>query len=101
YFAGPGSELLLLAVLGAFLGPSTLLIQAESISMLAVQSLAVAILASAFFNLVPHLATTQHGMVPNDGLGILRSFWLPTSHYAAMIGKTFADEPEEEWQEAT
>jgi len=96
YLAGPGAELLLLGAICAVMGSGKLLSQAESIAMLAVQSLCVAILASAFFNLVPHLATTQHGMVPNDGLGIIRSFLLPTAHYAAMIGKTFADEPEEE-----
>jgi len=94
YLAGPGAELLLLALIAAIVGTDTLLTRTESIGMLALQSLCVAILASAFFNLVPHLATSQHGMVPNDGLGIIRSFLLPTDHYAAMIGKTFADEPE-------
>ena len=51
---------------------------------------------SAFMNLIPHAVATQNGTVANDGLGIIRSFLLPTEVYAAMIGKTFAEEPEYE-----
>jgi hypothetical protein len=36
--------------------------------------------------------------VPNDGLGILRSFYRTEAHYAAMTGATF-DEPEDWAQE--
>jgi hypothetical protein len=96
YFAGPGAELLLLAVVVAATGMETLLTRTENIGLIAVQSLCLVILTSAFFNLVPHYASSQHGMVANDGLGILRSFWLPTEYFEAMIGKTFNDEPEEE-----
>jgi Peptidase family M50 len=99
YLAGPGAELLLLGALWGVLGTDTLLARSDNIGLLAVQSLCVAILASAFFNLVPHLVQTQSGMVPNDGLGILRSLWLPEAYYAALIGKTFTEEPEDELQE--
>jgi hypothetical protein len=62
YLAGPGAELLLLFLIWAALG-NTLLSPTENLALLAVQSLCVAILVSAFFNLVPHLANTQNGTV--------------------------------------
>jgi hypothetical protein len=99
YLAGPGAELLLLIALWGVLGTDTLLTRSDSIGLLAVQSLCVAILSSAFFNLVPHYVNTQSGLVPNDGLGVLRSLWLPGYYYAALMGKSFAAEPADERQE--
>jgi hypothetical protein len=98
YLAGPGAELLLLGLLAGVLGTEILLTPSTNIGLIAVQSLCVAILVSAFFNLVPHYVNTQYGMAANDGLGIIRSFLLPREHFAAMIGKTFNEEPEEEDQ---
>lgn len=98
YLAGPGIELLLLALIAAILGPGTLLSRAENIGILIAQSMCITILLSAFFNLVPHRATTQNGTVPNDGLGIIYSLFLPDAYYAALIGKVFPDPKEEEWQ---
>ena len=50
------------------------------------QGLGLAVLTSAFFNLVPHYAETQSGMIPNDGLGILQSFTKTDGYFADMIG---------------
>src|SRR5262249_53059703 len=99
YFAGPGAELLLLGIVVLILGPSTLLSRSEDPGILAAQALGVAVLVSAFCNLVPHVVDLPGGRVANDGLGILRSFWLPDSHFAALVGHTFSDEPEEEQDE--
>jgi hypothetical protein len=97
YLAGPGAELLVLGVVCLVVGPHTLLTRSDDIGLLAAQSLCVAVLVSAFFNLVPHPVATRNGMLANDGLGILRSFWLPREHYAAMVGIKFDQEPEEEY----
>ena len=98
YFAGPGAELLLLAVVGLAVGPATMLAHSENVGILAAQALGVAVLFSAFCNLVPHAVNMPGGRVANDGLGILRSFTLPDSHFAAQVGHTFNAETEE-WQE--
>jgi hypothetical protein len=85
YFAGPGAELLVLAGLAAALGPTTLLSRTENMWLLVAQSLAVTILASAFFNLVPHYVLDARRQVANDGLGIIRSFLYSRADYARMI----------------
>jgi hypothetical protein len=97
YFAGPGSELLLLAVVALALGPSTLLARTDHVGTLAAQSLCVAVLVSAVSNLVPHAVQVHGGSVANDGLGIIRSFLVPESHFAAQVGLTF-DADTEEWK---
>jgi peptidase M50-like protein len=94
YFAGPGVEILILAMLVLAVGLEPLTSHTEQVGMLACQGLAIAILASVVFNLVPHYAVSQHGMVPNDGLGIIQSFFKPDSHYLAMIGRSF----DADWQ---
>lgn len=98
YFAGPGAELLLLAIVAAILGPSTLLTHSENIGIMAAQALGVVVLFSAFCNLVPHAVDMPGGRVANDGLGIIRSFSLPDSHFAEMIAHP-PDVETEEWAE--
>jgi Peptidase family M50 len=95
YFAGPGVELVVLAVVALCVGPNALLSRTEHIGMLACQGLAIAIVASVFFNLVPHYAVSQHGMVANDGLGIVLSFFKPDSYYAAMMDRSY----DPDWRE--
>ena len=98
YFAGPGSELLLLLIVALGVGPATMLTETEHFGILAAQSLCVAVLFSAFCNLVPHAVVMPGGTVANDGLGIIRSFTVPESHFAELVGMKF-DAGEEEWQE--
>ncbi|MDH4125182.1 MAG: site-2 protease family protein [Gammaproteobacteria bacterium] len=69
YAAGPGAELLLLAFLLATFGPDTVFGDALGARQVAVQSLAIAILLGAGFNLLPF--RTDGGV--SDGLGILSS----------------------------
>ncbi len=91
YFAGPGAELLVLALVAAALGPGTLLTPTEHLGLLAAQSLAVAVLLSAFVNLVPHYAVTQGGYIANDGLGIIQSFLRSDRDYARRIEGHFKE----------
>lgn len=69
YAAGPGVELLVLAVLVLVLGADYVFGDAGSLSQVAVQSLAIAILLGAGFNLLPF--STGGGV--SDGLGIISS----------------------------
>lgn len=69
YAAGPGAELLLLAVLISVFGWNTVFNNSDEIPLIALQSLAVAILLGAGFNLLPF---RTEGAV-SDGLGILAS----------------------------
>jgi peptidase M50-like protein len=86
YFAGPGVELLILGFVVLAVGPRTLLSRSDNVGILACQGLGLAVLSAAFFNLVPHYADTQSGMIPNDGLGILQSFTKPDRYFADLLG---------------
>jgi len=94
YLAGPGVELLILGIVVLAAGPQTLLSRNENVGVIACQGLALAVLASAFFNLVPHYADTESRMIPNDGLGILLSFTKPDHYFADMIGARNRPAPE-------
>ena len=82
YFAGAGAELLVLGAILLFIRPRELIAGTDAIGMIAVQSLAVVILVSVAFNLIPHTAGSQAGRVPNDGLGIILSFFMPLEAFA-------------------
>ncbi|MBT8080597.1 MAG: site-2 protease family protein [Gammaproteobacteria bacterium] len=69
YAAGPGAELLLLAVMLMIFGWDGVFNDSSEIGMIALQSLAVVILLGAGFNLLPF--STGGGV--SDGLGILSS----------------------------
>src|SRR5437763_522380 len=83
---------LLAAVLAIILGVDTLLTRTDHLGLLAAQSLAVAVLVSAFFNLVPHYINTPRGQIANDGLGIIQSFMRSEKDYARQIDWS-AEEP--------
>jgi hypothetical protein len=98
YFAGPGVELLAVALLVPCFGLDALLTRGDDIGLLLAQSFAVAALAGAIINLIPHGIMMPGGqMVANDGLGILRSFTLSDEHFAARLAQ--ADAPIEEEDE--
>lgn len=69
YAAGPGIELLLLALMIALLGSDYVFGGSNELGQVAAQSLAIAILLGAGFNLLPF--STGGGV--SDGLGILSS----------------------------
>ncbi len=86
YFAGPGVELLVLAVVVLLVGTERLLTRSQDIPLIACQSLCLAVLVSVTINLIPHWSVQPDGrMVANDGLGIIRSFLLPDSYYRDMV----------------
>lgn len=71
YAAGPGIELLAVAVIAFIVGTDTLLSRSESIPVLAAQATCAAALWGALTNLFP--MTTASGAV-TDGLGMIRAW---------------------------
>lgn len=69
YAAGPGAELLLLGIIVGFVGWGTVFSLSDNLGSIALQSLAIVILYSAGFNLLPFRID---GAV-SDGLGIISS----------------------------
>ena len=69
YAAGPGAELMVLAIAVAMFGWDAVFNEADDIASVALESLAVVILAGAGFNLLPF---RTEGAV-SDGLGIISS----------------------------
>jgi hypothetical protein len=96
YFAGPGVELLLAAVILLLVGPTRLLTRTDDYLLIAWQSLALASVVQGVLNLIPTSIRSPSGEIPNDGLGIILSFLRPNSYYAQMAGATW-NEREQEW----
>ncbi|MFC1641491.1 site-2 protease family protein [Myxococcota bacterium] len=87
YAAGPGAELLLVGLLWLWLGEE--LTQAsQATGVIVAQSLAVAALMGALFNLVPF--PTAGGM--SDGLGILVSLWAGDEMFRHRLTQPFVRE---------
>jgi hypothetical protein len=78
YFAGPGIELLVFFVLLSIFGWSQLTTLSTSFGLVVVQGLAAAALGGAVVNLISHGTFTDQGLIPNDGLGILKSLFSST-----------------------
>jgi hypothetical protein len=97
YFAGPAADLLVAGGVLGLIGPERLFTASEDYVIIAWQSLALAGAVQGVLNLIPHYIETPDGFIPNDGLGIIRSFTLPDSYYASMIGWRF-NEREGEWE---
>lgn len=92
YLAGPGVELVLAAVVLAAIGPARMFAKTDAYLIIALQSLALIATTQAVLNLLPHsiyLSPSDQQGIPNDGLGILRSFQYPESHYARLIGQQY------------
>jgi hypothetical protein len=92
YFAGPAADLLTAAAVLLIIGPDRLLSPSEEYGLIVWQSLALAAVSQGVLNLIPHSVRTPAREIANDGLGIIRSFLLPESHYADMIGQTYDEQ---------
>lgn len=93
YFAGPGAELLLVAVIAAVVGIEPITTPSSDYGMIALQSLCLAALAGAILNLFPHTVAQPNGEVSaSDGMGMIRAFFLPNAHYARMIEEEDEDD---------
>ena len=71
YFAGPGIELIVVALIGAHLGFDNLFRPSTSYSVIALQSCAYAALVGAVMNLIPMSVKHGDGYSMSDGAGIL------------------------------
>jgi hypothetical protein len=97
YFAGVGSEILLLGLATVLVGPDVMLTRSNHVGVIALQTMGLVVLVSAFINLVPHTAQSQNGPVANDGLGMIWSFLVPESQFAERIGLRY-DEANDDWR---
>lgn len=77
YSAGPGIELLLVALITWAAGPAMLLQKTPDAGVIALQSFCVAALAGALLNLIPLPHHSSKGTGWSDGLGMLLSWSIP------------------------
>ncbi len=87
YAAGPGIELLLVAVIAVLVGPDAMLHRSQEVWIVALQSFCVAAIFGAGFNLIPFPHQTRDGVAWSDGLGMIMSWRIPTSEFAAWISR--------------
>jgi hypothetical protein len=98
YLAGPGIELLLLAVLVGVLGLPLFLTPSEDYGVIALQALAVVILFGVVLNLIPVPYRDGNRTTVSDGLGFFRSFTLPDQHFVALMESApEEEEPKDDW----
>jgi Zn-dependent protease len=81
YAAGPGIELLLVAILVVLVGPARMLQRSPEIGFIAVQSFCIAALFGAIFNLIPFHHRTKDGVAWSDGLGMILCWKIPDESY--------------------
>ncbi|QDU63174.1 Peptidase family M50 [Planctomycetes bacterium Pan216] len=84
YFAGPGVELLLVAVIYAILG-ADLLRSSTDAWVITLQSLALAATVGGVLNLIPMPVREGDRSIPNDGLGIILSLLTPREQFEEMM----------------
>lgn len=85
YFAGPGIEMVVAGLVIGYAGSDRILSRSEDYGIIACQSLVLACAVHVVLNFVPHVSYSDSSeKLASDGLGILRSFWMPMSHYAEM-----------------
>jgi len=75
YAAGPGIEALLLVILLSLTGWDRMLTQTDSVVLIAVQAVCLAICVGLVTNLIPHATENARGITANDGLGMLLSLF--------------------------
>ena len=85
YLAGPGAELLLVAVLLAIFGVDGLTERTDVVPIIACQAAAVAALLGACINLVPRAITTDRGEGLTDGMGVIASLTRSAASFTAQI----------------
>ncbi len=85
YLAGPGIELLFAGLIGLVVGTRVLLSPSQDVSVIALQSLALAAVMGGVLNLIPHSSFSAEGEIPNDGLGILLSLSAEPHEFRAML----------------
>ena len=93
YFAGPGAELLVVALLVLLVGRDRILERGDSLGLIAAQSVAIAALIGVAFTLVPleytpEPASHEQGSI-TDGLGVIMSFVWPLYRFELMQGAPF------------
>ncbi len=87
YLGGPGIELALLLLLATIVGPQRLLTPATSVTLIAAQSVGVALALDIAFNLAP--IPTADGAL-RDGLGIVLSPFLTETRLESWIAGGYA-----------
>ena len=85
YAAGPGIELLAVAVIAIAVGPASLTALTDAVPMIAVQSFCVAALTGAILNLIPISFHTGEGRSASDGLGMILCWTRPDEEYASRL----------------
>lgn len=82
FAAGPGIELLLVAILALLVGPDRLLSESGHSGMIALQTFCVAAVFGAVFNLIPFPHSNGKGGVSwSDGLGMILCWRTSTETY--------------------
>lgn len=82
YFAGPGAEIALVALLFGLVGWHDMTSPSDRVGIIAAQSCSISVAMGLLFNLVPHAVETSRGPAPNDGLGVVWSFFLKREHFS-------------------
>lgn len=81
YAAGPGIELLAVAIIVVVIGPATMLSRSPEVGLIAAQSFCVAALFGAIFNLLPFPHPTAEGTAWSDGLGMILCWQIPDEEF--------------------
>lgn len=87
YAAGPGVELLAVALLALLIGPEQLLSPSAHPALIAAQSFCVAALFGAGFNLIPLSHASGGGQAWSDGLGMINCWRLRDEDYRRLRDK--------------
>jgi Zn-dependent protease len=81
YAAGPGIELVAVAIIVSLIGPDAMLSRSPEVWLIAAQSFCVAALFGAIFNLIPFPHQTAEGTAWSDGLGMIRCWRIPDEEF--------------------
>ncbi len=81
YAAGPGIELVCVALIAWIVGPEKLLTRVDDVGIIATQTFCVAALLGVFINLIPIPHDTENGTAWSDGLGMILCWRLPDEYF--------------------